>query len=46
MTDDDSRLSLDTLYDAVEAARDAERLAEAVPDAVLGDAGDDEGGEA
>jgi len=30
-------------YDAVEAVRDAERLAEAVPDAVLGDDADDEG---
>ena len=30
-------------YDAVEAVRDAERLAEAVPDEVLGDAGADEG---
>lgn len=42
----DQLRALLTWYDAVEAVRDAERLAEAVPDAVLGDAGDDEGGEA
>jgi len=39
----DQLRALLTWYDAVEAVRDADRLAEAVPDAVLGDDADDEG---
>ena len=39
----DQLRALLTWYDAVEAVRDGERLAEAVPDAVLGDDDDEEG---